>query len=296
MAWVVTVMRFPQPLRSVQEAQGVTPVPLGSHDEVQAAVSSLFPGTDWSDPAWGIWNSDLGKIEFEVGNEDPCEGMRLHVRAQSIVADRVVELLRHNRWQGFDSPLGEFVDIRQDVRAGLEASADRRATAIAATWNPKDPAQFAAWRSELLRTGLGLVEGLEDGSLGQDRYVALVDTIDGSEGLDVLLALLDSMQVEDDHEVYECTTNAVWLFPPDEFSAGVVQALPRLLDCTEDLGGRILCGISNHEKYLLWFNRRLAAAPDSARARIMDFVLRNEDEGWFEEEAGCIRPNAAEAE
>ena len=287
MSWSVTVMRFSKPLRRVQEAHGVPQLPLGAHADVQSAVSAVFPGTDWSDPGWGVWKADSGTVEFELGREDPSEGMRILVRAQPEVMDRIARLLRGNGWQGFDSPMGEFVDVRADATSGLEAAAGRRMTAIEGSYDPADPAQFARWRDELLRTGRAL--GDEVGAeAAQDRYLTLVDAVDGSEGHEVLVALIDSMQLEEDNEVYEATINAAWSFSAQPFAAGIVEALPALLEVSEDLGGRLLCGISG--EYLRRFNSELANAPQAARERIMDFVLRNEAEGWFEEMAGKIRP------
>ena len=39
----------------------------------------------------------------------------------------------------------------------------------------------------------------------QCRYIALLELVDGSEGQEVFQALLDSMQAEEDYEVYEST-------------------------------------------------------------------------------------------
>jgi hypothetical protein len=247
----------------------------------------VFPGTDWSDPGWGVWKANPGTVEFELGREDPSEGMRILVRAQPEAMELIVRLLRDNGWQGFDSPMGEFVDVREDARAGLAAAAGRRMTAIEGSCDPADPSQFARWRDELLRTGRALGDDVE-AEAAQDRYLTLVDTVDGSEGHEVLVALIDSMQLEEDNEVYEATINAACSFSARPFAAATVEALPALLERSEDLGGRLLCGISG--EYLRRFNSELARAPAAARERIMDFVLRNEADGWFEEMAGKMRP------
>ena len=54
MSWDITIQRFSRPYRSVEEIpDDERCLPLGSRRQVQAALSQAFPGTDWSDPAWG---------------------------------------------------------------------------------------------------------------------------------------------------------------------------------------------------------------------------------------------------
>lgn len=82
MAWDVSLFKFSRRYGSVSEiASDEKLVNLGSLSEVQTTVTAVFPGTDWSDPHWGIFSSQVGSIEFDVGMQDPVQSVGLHVRA-----------------------------------------------------------------------------------------------------------------------------------------------------------------------------------------------------------------------
>jgi hypothetical protein len=69
---------------------------------------------------------------------------------------------------------------------------------------------FAAWRQELIFTGAIVQDGdtsVDSIEAGRrcDRYLELLDDVEGSEDQNVFQTLLDSMRVEEDYEVYEST-------------------------------------------------------------------------------------------
>lgn len=88
---------------------------------------------------------------------------------------------------------------------------------------------FDTWRSELLATGRIAQDGdppevWDKSESDVKRYLELVEMACGIHEERVLGALLDSMQVEDDYEVYESTVRVMFSFSPR--SAG---CLPRTL-------------------------------------------------------------------
>ena len=67
MSWDVIVMKFSEPSTSMDAiSDDEESCPLGTISHVHATVSEHFPGTDWNDPAWGIFNSPFGSIEFNL--------------------------------------------------------------------------------------------------------------------------------------------------------------------------------------------------------------------------------------
>ena len=75
----------------------------------------------------------------------------------------------------------------------------------------------AAWRSDLMRTGRIVQDDDEEADRDQaDRdcrqYIALVEMVEGTEGADVFLDLIESMQVSEDYEVYEATVRVLHRF------------------------------------------------------------------------------------
>lgn len=160
---------------------------------------------------------------------------------------------------------------------------------------------FELWREELLSTG-NIVQD-DDDSVPQpeqerrfNRYVELLDAVTGSEGIETFVALVDSLQAEQDYGAYAQTYNTLWRFPPILAAQGLIVALPALIQRQENCAGNILCTLGNAtpgrgDNLLFAFNQALAAASPPARAAIMDFVTREENDGWLDgPRKGRIRP------
>jgi hypothetical protein len=127
MSWDVSIQRFSRRYSSIEEIpEDEACLPLGTRAEVQGVISSAFPGTDWTDPAWGIYDSPAGSIEFNMGNDDPNTGFMLHVRASEVVVPIIVNLCISNRWQAIDCSSGGFLEQSSDPASGLNAWAEYR--------------------------------------------------------------------------------------------------------------------------------------------------------------------------
>src|SRR5690606_31953385 len=95
MSWDVRSMRLPAEIRTYDdlESYGDDPMlPLGQRADVIRQISAVFEGTDWSDPAWGVWSGKEGSIEFNLGDDDEIESVMLHVRADDAIVVRIVRL------------------------------------------------------------------------------------------------------------------------------------------------------------------------------------------------------------
>jgi hypothetical protein len=125
-SWDISIQRFSRRYTAVSEIQNdERGLPLGSRSQVHAAVSAIFPETNWNDPAWGVWDSVLGSIEFNVG-KDPAQSMMLHIRASAAVLPAIVQLCNDNGWQGLDCSSGGFIDQAASPEEGLLAWAAYR--------------------------------------------------------------------------------------------------------------------------------------------------------------------------
>ena len=88
MSWDVSIFKFRRAITSLTElSDDDAPFAIGTRAQVHAAVAAVFSDTDWSDAAWGMWESEHGSIEFNLGTDDPADGMMLHVRAAPDPAD-----------------------------------------------------------------------------------------------------------------------------------------------------------------------------------------------------------------
>jgi hypothetical protein len=119
-SWDVSICKVSRVYASMEEiGEDERCFPLGSRAEVQAAVSSVFGATDWSDPNWGVYEAPFGSVEFNLGGPEPMEGLMLHVRASTAVIAPIVEMCLKHGWQALDTSNGEFLEQSPVPEAGL---------------------------------------------------------------------------------------------------------------------------------------------------------------------------------
>jgi hypothetical protein len=125
MSWDVSIIKLSKRFGSVAEIPGSKgPLYLGGRTSVHAAVSRVFPGTDWTDPAWGTWDGPHGSIEFNLGEADDVDSFMLHVRAGPEVAPMIVALCISNDREGLDCSTGQFLEKSFDPAAGFRGWRD----------------------------------------------------------------------------------------------------------------------------------------------------------------------------
>jgi len=121
MSWDVSIQRLSRDYEKVEDIPNDEQcLPIGTIGEVQAAIQRYFPGTDWSDPAWGIYDSEIGSIEFNLGKEEPNRGFMMHVRANVEVVTPLVAMCLAERWQAIDCSSGDFLEKSAAPEASLE--------------------------------------------------------------------------------------------------------------------------------------------------------------------------------
>ncbi len=165
---------------------------------------------------------------------------------------------------------------------------------------------FHAWRKELLLTG-DIVPDRDTSVSSKEaeqrftRYVEMVYAVRGNEGIETFIALVDSLQSDQDYGAYQSTFSALWRFPARVSAQGLLVALPRLMKRRRDSAGDILGQLANNwmgedgPNPLTAFRDALALTDAETRKTIMDFVAHQEDEGWLDgRRKGVIRPSRAE--
>lgn len=122
MSWDVSVQRFRKEYQSLEDVPNDEEcMPLGSGAEVRAAIGRHFPAVDWTDPAWGVFDSDFGSVEFSMGNAEPTCFIMMHIRATEEVIPLIVAMCHAERWQALDPNEGTFLEKSADPAAGLGA-------------------------------------------------------------------------------------------------------------------------------------------------------------------------------
>ena len=109
MSWDILIINFPEDLQSLSEiTHGLKPTPLGKRDDVIAQIHQVLPGADFSDRSWGILDHSGLSIEFNMGKEEVCDGVTLHVRGGGSAIATIVQLLEHLKLRAIDHQTGEF--------------------------------------------------------------------------------------------------------------------------------------------------------------------------------------------
>ncbi len=155
---------------------------------------------------------------------------------------------------------------------------------------------FDTWRNELILTGkLFQDNGVSPENLEQDekqtkRYVELVEMAEGVNEQRVFRALIDSLQVDDDYEVYETTVGVVMSFPPKEFGLWLVEALPSLIVRQPERAGDLLSLMVNNTRLgdnrIIDFKYALQGSPETIKNQIFSFIRQQEENGWLKNKKG----------
>lgn len=118
MSWDVLVFHLREKPRSLEELQEDSLLPLGSAEQVRAAISAALRTVDWSDPAWGLYSGDGFSIEFSVGREDPVQSIMLHVRGGGDAIKDIMKVVVPSGWAALDCSTSEFLDPDDPSDAG----------------------------------------------------------------------------------------------------------------------------------------------------------------------------------
>lgn len=112
MSWDISIQDFPGDVQRVGNIpDDFQPKPLGARAEVIAKIHQVLPQVDFSNPSWGLLEEADFSIEFNMGDNEICDGFMLHVRGGGSAAAVIARLLEHLRLRGIDCQSGEFFAI-----------------------------------------------------------------------------------------------------------------------------------------------------------------------------------------
>lgn len=96
MNWDLSLVRFTRHYASIDELdEDAIPLPLGSIEQVQAAIGAVFDGTEWNhqqESLWGVWDDGSDAIEFAMKAAEPVDHLGLFVRADEAVIPVILDL------------------------------------------------------------------------------------------------------------------------------------------------------------------------------------------------------------
>lgn len=99
---------------------------LGTLEEVRAKIDASISGVDWSDPSWGIYNGDGYSFEFNIGDEEPCDSVMVHVRGGGEALSPLLSLGSRWGWYLLDTSQGEWLHHCESPDAGWQGFQEYR--------------------------------------------------------------------------------------------------------------------------------------------------------------------------
>ncbi|MCC3650620.1 DUF4253 domain-containing protein [Streptomyces sp. S07_1.15] len=139
MSWDVLLLRLPDEAASLRQIpDDYASAPLGSRDDVLAAITRAVPEADLSDPTWGQLLGPTWSMELNIGSEDPVDSIMLHIRGSGDdVLDPVFRLADVLRCKVLDCAEGELITPRQT--SGWHTFQQYRDSAVWASQQHRQP-------------------------------------------------------------------------------------------------------------------------------------------------------------
>ena len=161
---------------------------------------------------------------------------------------------------------------------------------------------FKRWRAELLHVG-DIVQDVDESVSWEERearfnrYIEMLEALTGTEGPEYVLAVMESVQAENDYGAYQSAQRAAWRFGDNFLFRALIHELPRLIDALPEWAGELLVSIANaqdtpDESTIRNFNDLLSNSDVATKQKIDDFIRQEEVSGWLRGRVGVLGSNA----
>ncbi len=111
MSWDVYIADFPDCSSIADIPDDFKPDAIGRRDEVIRKILEVVPQADFSDPSWGILDTEEFSIEFSVGKDEVVESFACHIQGVDGGGVCVAAIVRHLGLRAFDTTTGDFLNL-----------------------------------------------------------------------------------------------------------------------------------------------------------------------------------------
>ncbi|MBN4072064.1 hypothetical protein JYT83_01450, partial [bacterium AH-315-F18] len=120
MSWDVIIQDLPNVTSASEIPDNFRPASIGRRDEIIRKILEIAPTTDFSDPSWGVLDTDHFSIEFNLGDTANVDSLACHVRGTSGGGACVAAIVKHLGLRALDMATGDFLDT-ESPELGFEA-------------------------------------------------------------------------------------------------------------------------------------------------------------------------------
>jgi hypothetical protein len=103
MSWDIVVQDLPPDVRTIRDIPDhFNPAPLGARSALIQDIRAIAPSADFTDPAWGRFDTPTFSVEFNLGADELVRSFALHVRGDDAAAAFVSDLLAQLGYRALD--------------------------------------------------------------------------------------------------------------------------------------------------------------------------------------------------
>ena len=103
MSWDIFVQDLPANARTLSDIpEDFRPTPLGKRADLIRRIKEIAPAADFTDPAWGRFDTPTFSVEFNLGHDEVVGSFALHLRGDDAAAAFVSDLLSRLGFRALD--------------------------------------------------------------------------------------------------------------------------------------------------------------------------------------------------
>ncbi len=109
MSWDIFVLDLPADAETIEAIPpDFVPRPLGPRSEIIAAICTVVPGANFTDPTWGQIVTPTFVIEVNLGKNELVDSFALHVRGGEEAVACIAAMLDALGFRAFDAQVGDI--------------------------------------------------------------------------------------------------------------------------------------------------------------------------------------------
>lgn len=118
MSWDIYIQDIPEGLTNLDDwPEDYEMKPLGRRDDIISIIKEVIPEVDFSNPSWGVYEGDVFRIEFSIGDEELCDCIALHILGEGEPVPIINQILSRLNCRALDCSAGGIYDPEKAMQS-----------------------------------------------------------------------------------------------------------------------------------------------------------------------------------